>query len=441
MRSFALRVRLSCAAFAAAILAVCPAWASIDIGEHFAKPESWEESAVDFTVRYQKDGFKFASQKRDIVNCLVRGAATWCGREVWEAKVYYADNKPVRVEMSLYNHGDDKKGEGLSMSAFKDMEKAIGEKVDPSSKTLPTAKKREIKGGYQFVRKWIKTDPNVELTWGVNGKGSKDAQISYVRAVLTPKGKTGPVGATKSVAGVVSITKAKSNVRKSPEGDVMIANVPMVDQGQKGYCAVAVSERVLRYFGYPIDEHELAQLAGSSGQNGTSIDSMMSTVRAVGSKCRLGYNEIVFFGGDYKAYVKELDKYNKAAKAEKEPQLSMDRFLHGNSLDVAAMQEAMRPQVIKRMRVKDGQYKKFLESIKKQIDLGNPVFWGVTLGRYPEPEIPQAKGGHMRLIIGYNKQTHEILYSDSWGAGHECKRMPEDWAFAITDAAFFLRPL
>ena len=65
----------------------------------------------------------------------------------------------------------------------------------------------------------------------------------------------------------------------------------------------------------------------------------------------------------------------------------------------------------------------------------------MTLGLYPEPEIPQASGGHMRLIIGYNEKTKEILYTDTWGAGHELKRMPADWAFAITHSAFYLRPL
>ena len=47
----------------------------------------------------------------------------------------------------------------------------------------------------------------------------------------------------------------------------------------------------------------------------------------------------------------------------------------------------------------------------------------------------------VRLIIGYNQKTHEILYTDSWGVGHELKRMPEDRAFAITREVFFLRPL
>ena len=55
--------------------------------------------------------------------------------------------------------------------------------------------------------------------------------------------------------------------------------------------------------------------------------------------------------------------------------------------------------------------------------------------------MPQSGGGHMRLIIGNNAKTHEILYTDSWGPGHELKRMPEDRAFAITHDAFFLKPL
>ena len=44
-----------------------------DLGKIFAEKQAWEESAVDFTVDNAKYGFEFASQKRDIVNCLRRG--------------------------------------------------------------------------------------------------------------------------------------------------------------------------------------------------------------------------------------------------------------------------------------------------------------------------------------------------------------------------------
>ena len=79
--------------------------------------------------------------------------------------------------------------------------------------------------------------------------------------------------------------------------------------------------------------------------------------------------------------------------------------------------------------------------IDQQIDKGIPLFWGVTLGTYPEPEIPQSKGGHMRLIIGYNDKKREILYTDSWGAGHELKRMPADWAWTISHCLMYMKPL
>ena len=90
-----------------------------DLGTYFAKPEAWEESAVDFAVDHQKDGFGFASQKRDIVNCMTRGSCTWHGLEVWEARIYYGADGATQVEMSLYNRGDDKGSDGLDSAGLK----------------------------------------------------------------------------------------------------------------------------------------------------------------------------------------------------------------------------------------------------------------------------------------------------------------------------------
>ena len=215
----------------------------------------------------------------------------------------------------------------------------------------------------------------------------------------------------------------------------------MVDQGQKGYCAAAVVERVLRYYGHTIDEHEIAQMAGTSAQRGTSIDEMIETVKTVGSKCRLGFNSIVSLGGSVQGLEKEVEQYNRAAKAMKEREIALGDYIRGNTIYVSELRGAMKPKVLKKMRTKDASYKKFLSGVKTQIDQGIPVIWGVTLGIFPEPGVLQSIGGHMRIIIGYNDKTEEILYTDTWGAGHELKRMPRDWAFTITHDAFFLRPL
>ena len=385
-----------------------------DLGTHFSKPDAWAESAVDFAVEFQKDGFGFASQKRDIVNCMKRGACTWHGLEVWETRIYYGADGATRVEMSLYNRGDDKDSGGLDSEGLKKLLDDIASKAQPGGKIGSNPEKKKLKtGGYQFSKKWNKGDCDIDLVWGVDGVKEKDLTADYVRVTMHPKGGAKVKASAKS-GGIVSKTKAKSHVKKNADGDVWIDGVPMVDQGQKGYCAAATSERVLRYYGFAIDEHEIAQAAGTTARGGTSIAEMKDAVKAVGSKCRLGYQEIVTMTGSFQDL------------------------------------EAMKPKVVKKMRMKDFRYKKFMTGVKTQVDQGIPVFWGVTLGMFPEPGLPQAAGGHMRLIIGYverkdqkTKKTEikEILYTDSWGAGHELKRMPADWAFAITHDAFFLKPL
>lgn len=68
-----------------------------------------------------------------------------------------------------------------------------------------------------------------------------------------------------------------SHVRKDAngDGDVVIPDGPMVDHGPKGYCAVATTERMMRYYGMDVDQHEIAQLAGSQAKAGTNPQNMM----------------------------------------------------------------------------------------------------------------------------------------------------------------------
>ncbi|MCR5838393.1 MAG: hypothetical protein K6G94_02005 [Kiritimatiellae bacterium] len=421
-----------------------------DLGTHFSKPDSWTESAVDFAVEFQKDGFGFASQKRDIVNCMKRGACTWYGLEVWETRIYYGAEGATRVEMSLYNRGDDKTAGGLDSEGLKKLLDDIAAKAQPGGKIGANPEKKKLKtGGYKFSKKWNKGDCDIDLVWGVDSVKEKDLTADYVRVTMHPKGGAKVKASAKS-GGIVSKTKAKAHVKKNADGDVWIDGVPMVDQGQKGYCAAATSERVLRYYGFTIDEHEIAQAAGTTARGGTSIAEMKEAVKAVGSKCRLGYQEIVTMTGSFQDIEKDIELYNKTAKTEGESEISLKSFMHGNTVNVGEIIAAMKPKVVKKMRMKDFRYKKFMTGVKAQVDQGIPVFWGVTLGMFPEPGLPQAAGGHIRLIIGYvegkdpkTKKTEikEILYTDSWGAGHELKRMPADWAFAITHDAFFLKPL
>ena len=421
--------------------------AALDLGSLFSNKDAWTGKAEFFAVEHAKDGFAFASEDRTIVNCLKHDTCTWYGLKVWEAKVYFdkggEEERISRVELSLYNRGDA----GLSVMdvpALKEEIAAVAKKLDPATKKANPEKTTLRNGGVQYRRRFDSADPAGELVWGLSAADSdKNRAVEYLRLTLAPKGaaKAKRGAAVKKPAGVAGKAKIKDNVTKSPNGDVFIDNVPMVDQGQKGYCAAAVSERVLRYYGNQIDEHEIAQQAETKAQGGTSVEKMKDAVTAIGEKNGLGFQSVVSMSSGIGDLEDEVARYNKAAKAEKKPELSLAQFTRGNMIYVSEMREAMEPKVIYRMRQKDARLKKFSAGIRQQVNAGVPVFWGVTLGIFPERGVnPQSVGGHMRLIIGYNDKKHEVLYTDTWGEGHELKRMPEDWAFAITHDAFFLKP-
>lgn len=366
---------------------------------------------------------------------VMRPSGAWHGIRFQEAREFSTTGTVTRIEMSLYNRGDDKSEAGMSRADLKVLLDRVVAELTPEDKP-PAVEKRKVRsGGVEYVQRWPKAVPSAELTWGLTGETADFVRLTLDAAPAKKRATDGPV------AGNVAKAKVKANVRKNAEGDVWIDNVPMVDQGQKGYCAAAVSERVLRYYGHPIDEHQIAQMAGTKAEGGTQVSEMIETVKAVASKCRLGFSPIVSMSGSMGDIRKDLETYNKAAKALKRPQLKYDDFLDGNAFMVPRMRAAMESEVVLAQRAKDSRFKRFLAGVKTQTDNGVPVFWGVTLGMFPEPGVPQSGGGHMRLIIGYNAKTHEILYTDTWGAGHELKRMAEDRAFAITHDAFFLKPL
>lgn len=372
------------------VLAALALFAVVDVGDTFSSGSAWRQGADEFAAEHFAEGFLFTSREKNALTCLRRGSVTWLGREVWETRIAYAPEAgPRRIELSLFNHGDRKLGEYFPSDRLDRLVADVQARYGRGAKTAPKPEKTKLgNGGFRYEAKWTKGDPAVTLTWGVDGD-----EVQFVRVVLT----SGRNGAAKAPTGSVAAAKAREHVRRSAEGDVWIDGVPMVDQGRKGYCAAAVGERILRYYGHDIDEHEFAQQAGSDARGGTSVAAMIETVRGIGVKKRLAYERIVTGLGPFSR---------------------------------------------KEQAVKDPRYKKFLSGVKTQIDKGIPVCWGVTLGMFPETGLmPQTQGGHMRLIVGYNAKTREILYSDTWGAGHELKRIPEDWAFTITTDAFFLRPL
>lgn len=453
-------------ALAAAVLATFAAFAqqtvqpeTYEIGDDLAKStENWEQSAEDFAVEHGKSAFRFAeSRRRDVVVCRHPDAVTFFGTPVMETRIYFKNRAIAKVELSLYNKGDaTTRGKVMSGDELEKMVEIVSASITGDNGKPPQTERMRVKNdrmkmGHKFTRKWQKRHPSAELTWGISGE-KKSEIVEYARLTLvgdaTGNDKAPNVSAqkTKTSGGAkTGAARFADNVKHNDEGDVYVANVPMVDQGDKGYCSVATAERILRYFGQSVDEHELAQIAGTHASGGTSTKAMISAVEMIGKKCKLGKREIVSKLGSWEDGAKRLKAYNAAAKRMKKPELRLDDYITANgntrTFNIGEMERAMEPKVLKAMSMKDKSgYGKFIKGIRDQTARGVPLFWSVRLGVYPEPGIPQQFGGHMRLIIGYNEEKGEIIYSDSWGAGHERKHMPDDWAWTITMNLFYLNP-
>lgn len=71
------------------------------------------------------------------------------------------------------------------------------------------------------------------------------------------------------------------------------------------------------------------------------------------------------------------------------------------------------------------QVDKWINSIPPLYYCGSSVLWSVQLGIVPEPKrLSQTRGGHLRLIIGFDEEKKTVIFSDSWGAEHTEKEMP-----------------
>ncbi len=455
--------------------------APYDIGVELGDAGFWKSDPVLYVKRHEAQGFQFTSSTREGADTRLDGAVACHGLPVYETKISFGEHGGIdRVELLLFTVAGTEAFETVSTGAgkfrrrvrrektitreeFAGIVKRMREILTPDGGKAPPVESEKVRsaGVVQKSQTWPKTSmPTIAtLTWNYRQDGRKTDTFEAGFVRLTVSGPNRLSGAAKKNSAIGSANAAKGakkiadNVIRDPRGDVFIDNVPMVDQGEKGYCSAATSERVLRYYGVEVDEHEIAQAAGTTAEGGTSTLEMKNSVQAIGRKYKLG--TVVTYGDFEKpvgerieSIVKEVANYNKAAKKLKKAEIAEDVYItrKGNTIfyNPAAADAAMDPEVLREMKVNGPQkskFTKFMKDVRQQVDKGIPLFWGVTLGTYPEPEIPQANGGHMRLIIGYNDKKHEILYSDSWGAGHELKRMPADWAWTISHCLMYMKPL
>ncbi len=214
--------------------------------------------------------------------------------------------------------------------------------------------------------------------------------------------------ATAEAGGRSSLTKDAdvkarllSTVVKSENGDVYLTEIPMVDQGPKGYCVPATFERVMRTMGLEADMYLLAMVGQSGAGGGTSVELLLENLRhqVLSKGRRLKEEEIK------ELKIRDLKRYIDQGIPVMWTLFSVEEYNKSADKDTAG-----------RAKVTDwNSYSATLATSAAKI------------ADNPKPDDKR----HICMIIGYNEATGEIAVSDSWGARFERRWVPlsvANWA-------------
>lgn len=428
----------------------------VSIDSLFEATKLWSYTDVTLEKEWKEKGFKWTSEKIKGRGMLRRdnwgfGQLTLTAFEgtqnVEEVGFLMRNGKLHEVSIAIWNKGDSKNAD-ISKSDFEaivdacsaGLNQLVAPRFEDKGKDMKSAAKAErrmwvgkemlaqlaFSGGREKVR-----DP-----YSGRERTGKNFQGEFIRLRLLPKPDS-LVGLRTSSGGKATVRRSELDdlVTRDPSGDVYISGIPMVDQGDKGYCAVATASRVFNYYGVPADQHEMAQVAGNAaGGGGTNPEEMEDALRKLSGKYKTRFQTLLDLDYSSRKYKSFMKKYNRAAKKLDKKVLDTDRFIY--------FMGGLDPDVLRAVNGTGSTLDKFNRNVHEYIDKGVPVMWALQLGLFPEngEKAKQAGGGHMRLIIGYNDEKKEVIFSDSWGSGHEKKRMAAADASAATMGLYVLQP-
>jgi len=189
-------------------------------------------------------------------------------------------------------------------------------------------------------------------------------------------------------------------VEKRPNGDVLIGDIPMIDQGRKGYCVPATFERLLRYYGLPADMNVLAMAGKTQAGGGTSIGQIVAAMQGV-----------VYDAGG----------------------IITPRNFSGSIGEIRPLIDAGKPLIFAHYSTEEFN-KRINGRMERRVAVNNWNDWATKLLpalKKGQPLKPDPRYGHVCLIIGYNDKTREIAITDSWGPAATERWMTEEEARQI----------
>ena len=217
-----------------------------------------------------------------------------------------------------------------------------------------------------------------------------------------------------------------------------LVEIPLLHQTTQGTCAPYTVASLLQFYGIPCLPEQLEARAATTEASGTDVQRLLSIVSTdLLPGTGLSLHEHLGFGTD--RFLRLLTEYNRQTDRRpntprlfwKPPDIHLDRAF--SRADPALLHDVANRQPERKL---------FWKAVRRSIDAGHPLLWGVLLGTVAEPGLPatQSRNGHLRLIVGYRDSPQAILYSDPWGPAHAAKELPLEDAWTETMTLHSFQP-
>ncbi len=287
---------------------------------------------------------------------------------VYTTALYGGTEHVESLSLVFLNRGDPLELNGRRRTPSAEQIKACGMRMHDALASLLGEPKRDSLGKGDLREKVWRWD------WNGHAIMLSLQEGKYAALRIMPSERAERGGRIEKINDDALKVRIASCIEHRDNGDVVIRNIPMVNQGPKGYCSPATWERYLRYLDIPADMYLLALAANTGAGGGTYSRNIIAAAKNIISS-------------------------------------------NGRKL-------------------KDIHSEPTLDNVAEYIDMGLPIMWrfrstpsfqrtannctAVRNGKEPmEKKSGQnedsSSGGHICLIIGYNGQTGEIAISDSWG--------------------------
>ena len=366
-----------------------------DLEELFPKGK-WNRNPYFKWLR--KDRSRAIFQKKNTENLKVDLLLFGETVPIEEAVVDFKEGKYLGVTISIFNRGD---GGSIGTDDFNARLRSAGQHLGKQLDCRPVRKESKPSQGL-LTQGFIWTSARGKAVLEHNEEAPGNTEFLRMRLSRRDAGGSYEAATQTRAGATVTLSELPRNVKRDDEGNVFIPEIPMVDQGAKGYCVVASVQRLFEYYGIACDMHQLAEIAGSDPDSGTNIIKTNSELGAIDHLFKTRFECLAVRQGP--RLVELVD----------------DKYV-GDTVPST----------------------EFFEMIEDSIEDGIPLLWALEVGRYEEdpPLEIQTSGGHMRMITGYNNETNQIIFSDSWGAGHEFKTMAAEDALMATHGLFQMKPV